>query len=109
MPGSAITQVFTINDANVWHAFTLDTASNTFDRIDVPGASFTQVFGINDDGLVAVQSDLGSYIYCPRKPSRCPAGGTEIPDRRVAAAGVSRNPHARGARPADARDRDGIR
>lgn len=59
------------------HAFTLD--GDTYTSIEVPGAeSFTQAWGINKHGLVAVGSDVGGFIFCPRKPSKCPTGGTAI-------------------------------
>ena len=28
--------------------------------------------GINSGGLVAVASDMGSFIYCPKKKANCP-------------------------------------
>jgi len=60
------------------HAFVLDTNTSTITWIDVPGAATVQAWGINKKGLVALTTDIGSFIYCPRKPSKCPAGGTEV-------------------------------
>jgi hypothetical protein len=61
-----------------FHAFTLDTNTDTLTWIEVPGAATVQAWGINKKGLVALTTDIGSFIYCPLKPSKCPAGGTEV-------------------------------
>jgi hypothetical protein len=60
------------------HAFLLDTGTDTFTWIDVPGATSVQAWGINKAGLVAVATDVGSFIYCPLKPAACPSGGTPV-------------------------------
>lgn len=67
------------------HAFVMD-KHGTVTFIDVPGSTEQQAWGINSKGLVAVTADAGSgsFIYCPLKPSRCPAGGTEIKTTRTA-------------------------
>lgn len=57
------------------HAFFID-KHGTVTFIDVPGSVEQQAWGINAKGLIAVTTDIGSFIYCPLKPSRCPAGGT---------------------------------
>lgn len=62
------------------HAFVMD-KHGTITFIDVPGSTDQQAWGVNSKGLVAVTADTGSYIYCPLKPSRCPAGGTQIATR----------------------------
>lgn len=61
-----------------FHAFTLDTNTDTLTWITVPGAATVQAWGINKQGLVALTTDIGSFIYCPLKPSKCPSGGTEV-------------------------------
>jgi hypothetical protein len=60
--------------AGLIHAFTYSMTSKKFTNINVPGsASFVQAWGISDQGLVAVGSDVGYYIYCPSGVN-CPAG-----------------------------------
>jgi len=70
-----------LDDEENFHAFALDTATSAVTWIDVPGATNVQAWGINKRGYVALSSDIGSYIYCPFKASRCPAGGTEVVTR----------------------------
>jgi hypothetical protein len=64
-----------------FHAFVLDTDTDNVTWIAVPGATYAQIWGINRKGLAAISTDIGSYIYCPFKPAKCPAGGTEIATR----------------------------
>jgi uncharacterized membrane protein len=59
-----------------WHAFALNTNTNTFSTISVPGASTAQAFGINKAGLIAVNAN-GPYIYCPTGAT-CPAAGPAV-------------------------------
>jgi len=59
-------------------AFELDTGTGTFKQIKVTGARFTRAFGVNSAGLVAVSSDAGNFVYCPKKPAKCPSGGVEL-------------------------------
>jgi len=60
-------------------AFLYDSTTSTFTPLVIDGATFTQVWGINKAGLIAVDSDAGIFIYCPKKPSKCPgSGGREI-------------------------------
>ena len=71
------------NDANGnSYAFKLDTTTSTFTSIKIKGATFVSLWGPNDAGLFAVSSDVGNFIYCPRKPSRCPGSGHEVADER---------------------------
>lgn len=56
-------------------AFLYDSTTSTFTPFTVDGASFIQIWGINKAGLIAVDSDTGVFIYCPKKPSKCPVGG----------------------------------
>lgn len=81
------------------HAFILDPATSTVTWIDVPGSTDQQAWGINKRGFVAVSTDIGSFVYCPFKPSRCPAGGFEIAERTTQAregqrAGAPSHPRA---------------
>jgi hypothetical protein len=60
-------------------AFLYDTTNSTFTPFTVDGASMVALWGANKAGLIAVDTDIGSYIYCPKKPSKCPGtGGREI-------------------------------
>ncbi|HWA90491.1 MAG TPA: hypothetical protein VG889_10675 [Rhizomicrobium sp.] len=56
--GAVATQAVAINDKNAITA----TASITA--------------GINNNGLLAIYSDVGAFIYCPKKPNKCPTNGT---------------------------------
>jgi hypothetical protein len=67
-----------LDDSENFHAFTLDTNTDTLTWITVPGAATVQAWGVNKKGLVALTTDIGAFIYCPLKPSKCPAGGTEV-------------------------------
>jgi hypothetical protein len=63
------------------YAFKLDTKTNTFTSIKVSGSTYQQAFGINNAGLIAINADVGEYIYCPGKAKQCPGGnGIEVPD-----------------------------
>jgi len=65
------------------HGFTLDPSTGTATFIDVPGAASVQAWGINRKGMVALSTDIGSFIYCPLKAKRCPAGGIAAVERKV--------------------------
>lgn len=55
------------------HSFAYNVKKATFTEIDDPlAASFTQAWGVNNSGLIAVTSDAGPYIYCPKKKN-CPS------------------------------------
>ena len=60
--------------------FTFDTKTSTFTNISILGSAVQEPFGINNAGLIAVDTDLGAFIYCPQKPQQCPAGGVKVPD-----------------------------
>src|SRR6185312_6238370 len=54
------------------HSFVYNPKNGKFKAIDDPfAASFTQAWGVNNSNLIAVTSDAGPYIYCP-KESTCP-------------------------------------
>jgi hypothetical protein len=61
------------------HAFKYDTTTASFTRLRPPGSSYSWAWGINKRGLIAVTSDVGSFIYCPNA-KRCPSTGTAVQD-----------------------------
>lgn len=66
----------TWQDTNgTYWAFIWDMSSNTFTTINLPNSTFAQAFQVNRDGLVALYSNVGSFIYCPKPKSRCPKSG----------------------------------
>ena len=52
----------------------LDTNTDTFYPLEFKGASRTVLYGINNAGYIALVSDLGSFIYCPKPKAKCPGG-----------------------------------
>jgi hypothetical protein len=76
------------------HGFELNLKFARYESIDVPGSQNATMVRGNSAGLVALQSDLGGFIYCPKKPSQCPGGGMEIRASRAisAPAGAFLNP-----------------
>lgn len=84
------TELNGINDAGIvtgyWldqhhrsHAFRYDMSTATFTSLHPPGTLYSEAHGINEKGLIAMTSDLGSFVYCP-KARECPAGSTEVAD-----------------------------
>jgi hypothetical protein len=84
-PGSTGTFLEGVNDPHTatgnWfdangnsHAFTYDINKHAFTPISVPGATGVSAWGINQFGLVVLQSDVGSYVYCPKGGGQCPGG-----------------------------------
>jgi hypothetical protein len=64
--------------SGVLHGFTYDIATAKFTPINVPNSvSFVQAWGINNEGLVAIGSDAGYFIYCPSKKV-CPKGAARV-------------------------------
>ena len=62
------------------HSFIYNNATGEFTTIDVPdGSVLQQAWGVNDKGLVALSTDVASYIYCTRDV-HCPDGGAKIAD-----------------------------
>jgi hypothetical protein len=59
------------------HSFVLDTASNAFTDIKVKGATEVKAWGINAAGAVALDTDIGAFIWCQHK-NACPKGGTAV-------------------------------
>jgi hypothetical protein len=85
-PSAVTTALEGINDrglaTGIWEdaqshlsAFTLDTVADVFTPIEVPGATLVEAYGLNKAGLVAVASDIGPFIYCPRSKDKCPSNG----------------------------------
>lgn len=66
-----------IDRKGLTHSFVLDTASNTFTDIKVRGAAEVKAWGINAAGAVALDTDIGAFIWCQHK-SACPKGGTFV-------------------------------
>jgi hypothetical protein len=66
-------------DANP-HSFLYNNATGEFTTIEVDdGSVLQQAWGVNDKGLVAVSTDIASYIYCTRDV-HCPDGGAKVAD-----------------------------
>jgi len=65
---------------NVTHAFVFDMRRDRFTPLDVPGATTSGAAGVNNAGLVAIASDAGQFIYCPKPAEQCPAGGMQLRD-----------------------------
>jgi hypothetical protein len=85
-PGADQTQFSGLNDKGVasglyitagkTHGFAYDIATATFTSVEPTGATSSVAGSINNDGLVAINSDIGAFIYCPLKKNRCPTNGT---------------------------------
>ena len=60
--------------------YIFNTADNTFTEIRIPGSDFSQAWGINSAGLIAVNGQTGSFIYCPEPRTQCPSSGIAVPD-----------------------------
>ncbi len=71
--------------------FIYDSRKAAFTPFAIPGYPQSAPFGVNAAGMIAVQgytsdfSQVASYIYCPKKPSKCPAGGFEVADAKPVA------------------------
>jgi hypothetical protein len=57
--------------------FMVDLNSATFTQLAPPHAKFSQAWGVNKNGLIAITSDQGAFIYCPKK-KKCPAAGINV-------------------------------
>ena len=70
------------DDAGNPHSFVYNNATGQVSTIVIDdGSTFQQAWGINDARLVTVSTSIGvSYVFCPKPPDQCPAGGFEIPD-----------------------------
>jgi hypothetical protein len=54
------------------HGFSYDMSTQTFRAMKVPGSTYVQSFGVNDNGYITVNSDVGTYVYCPHPAAGCP-------------------------------------
>jgi hypothetical protein len=85
-PKAMQTQLLGINDGGlatgVWtdsaskeHAFIYDTKKSKFTSIEPKNAKTSVAGAVNTDGVVALYSDVGSFLYCTNR-KKCPKGGT---------------------------------
>jgi len=89
-------------------AFYYNVASATFTPITIPGFPLSTTGGVNRAGLIALNgfssdfSQSAPYVFCPKKRSNCPAGGTEIADAkpvRMPAGGIAHRDLQRAPKP----------
>lgn len=90
-PHAKTTQLLGLNDAGlatgVWtdagdveHAFMYDTKKSKFTSLEPNGAKTSVAGGVNNKGLIAIWSDKGSFIYCPKA---CPSAGVAFNPKSV--------------------------
>ena len=51
--------------------FTLDVKTKKYTSVLPKGSSISQVTGLNNAGFLAINTDVGNYIYCPLTKSQC--------------------------------------
>lgn len=61
------------------HAFKYDMNTADFTPLQPPGTPYANAWQVNEKGLIAMTSDIGSFVYCPNV-QRCPASGTVVAD-----------------------------
>ena len=77
------TVAWDVNDSGLISGYWKDTAQNfrgffrdmksgKFTEITVPGANYVRLLGMNKAGFIAVDSNNGEFIYCPKSKSKCP-------------------------------------
>lgn len=87
-PQAQQTQLLGLNDsglaAGTWtdsksvlHAFIYDTKTSKFTSIEPKNAKTSVAGNVNSDGVVALYSDVGSFLYCTNS-KKCPKGGTAV-------------------------------
>ena len=87
-PQAQQTQLLGINDsglaAGTWtdsksvlHAFIYDTKTSKFTSIEPKNAKTSVAGHVNSDGVVALYSDVGSFLYCTNS-KKCPKGGAAV-------------------------------
>jgi hypothetical protein len=87
-PKAKETQLLGLNDAGlvagVWtdaqsvqHAFIYDTKKSKFTSIEPKTAKMSVAGHVNGDGVVALYTDVGSFLYCTNK-KKCPKGGKMV-------------------------------
>jgi hypothetical protein len=72
-------------DTTTGQAFFFDPDTQLFTIIDLPGSKEAGTARINNAGLVAINADTGSFIYCSHKKS-CPTAGVhaiEVSERTI--------------------------
>lgn len=90
-PHATQTQLTGLNDAGlatgVWtdassvqHAFMYDTKTSKFTSLEPKGATTSVAGGVNNKGLIAIYSNKGSFIYCPKA---CPSAGVAFTAKSV--------------------------
>ena len=55
-----------------FHGFFRTAKNGKYTEVKVPGAGNVRLLGMNTAGLIAVDSDNGPYIYCPKSKNKCP-------------------------------------
>lgn len=73
--GTVVGQWFDANGNT--HSFLLDPATGVFTDIRVKGARNVAAWGINGSGVVTLQTDIGSYLWCAKK-RQCPQQGIAV-------------------------------
>jgi hypothetical protein len=92
-PSATQTQLIGLNDAglatgvwtdtrNIQHAFMYDTKKSKFTSIEPNGATTSIAGGVNNDGVIALYSDVGTFLYCTNK-KKCPKGGADVATGKV--------------------------
>jgi hypothetical protein len=87
-PGAQQTQLLGLNNdglaAGAWtdaqskqHAFIYDTKTSKFTSIEPKTATTSVAGSVNSDGVVALYSDVGSFLYCTNS-KKCPKGGAPV-------------------------------
>jgi hypothetical protein len=80
--------------------FIYDTKTAKFSPITIPGFPQSSAGGVNAAGLIVAEgysqdfTQAAPYIYCPKKPSKCPSGGFEIADPKPVAMVAGYKPHS---------------
>ena len=89
---AVVTGVFGINNKglvagywvakkNYYHAFKYDIRTNTFTLLMLSAKSST-AWGVNNSGLIALNTNKGAYIYCPKSRLHCPSNGQTFADAK---------------------------
>ncbi|HEY4115879.1 MAG TPA: hypothetical protein VGM17_17620 [Rhizomicrobium sp.] len=78
------------DDGSSTYGFRLDTRTGTFTEIKVAGARYVQIWAINDAGFATVDTDVGEFIYCPKK-AQCGTGTSAVEVVRHVKAGAFLN------------------
>jgi hypothetical protein len=93
-PNAASTSLGPVNDSGIavgdWedknyngHGFIFDTSTKTFTAFNVSHATTVWLRDVNDAGFIALTADSGSFVYCPKRASKCPAAAFANPMAKV--------------------------